>query len=520
MYQAFYSFAALSDGKAGLSKTPSKQTKLVTAFFETNILGIMAHFSDVVDSALHPVSEKRRSLKGVREMISLATSSVSVALPQVRCPDGIPWLILTISQIRACLQSAFQSVDLREDAFSAWALLITKAEEEDVASLLEQTLSLIVQNWPTFSMRAQERAQDLVAYLLKTHSGLIRDSIQMIPSLKSIPVMSKFDTEISRLKAKMDLANHFQAFAMRCQDENAVVVFQALKELVPFLEENQRFVHEAAVSQQPSPVVARLARAILDACVRFTEGYSEILRLCSQCLGLIGCLDPSGIEAVREKKEMLVLCNFELASEAVDFVAFLLESVLVKAFNSATNARAQGFLAYAMQELLQFCGFSEVAASRPRGSQPSTTYSRWMEIPEAIRNTLAPLLSSRYLLVRNAPMPPDLESRPIFSPDLSHGAWLRTFVFDLLRKGKGDNAKMIFSVLSRVIRGHDLSIASFLLPFAALNIILGGTDQEADDVGLELLAVLKSEISDTRQYEAETIKQCSEVSYRVCQCRS
>lgn len=90
MYQAFYSFAALSDGKAGLSKTPSKQTKLVTAFFETHILGIMAHFSDVVDSALHPVSEKRRSLKGVREMISLAGSSVSVALPQVRFPDALP----------------------------------------------------------------------------------------------------------------------------------------------------------------------------------------------------------------------------------------------------------------------------------------------------------------------------------------------------------------------------------------------------------------------------------------------
>ena len=400
---------------------------------------------------------------------------------------------------------------LCDQTFSVWAALLTVVDEAGIESLVDQTFAIIAQNWGSFSEETQLKAHDTVGSLIKTHSSLLRERIDFLPSLASIPLMSKYDGEISRFRSKVELGNHFDTFSRRCADENAAVVAQALKELIPFLETNQRFLHDSAISQKPTRVLSQLTRSVLDACVRFTEDHPAITLLCAQCLGLIGCLDPHRVEAVREKRDILVLSNFEPTNEVIDFTVFLLERILVKVFRSATSAKAQGFLAYVMQELLKFSKFNEIIMHRPRSSESDPTYQRWSEIPESVRSTLTPFLSSRYMVTRIVFA---LQTYPLFSADSNHGNWLRTFVFDLLQRGKGDHAQKIFSVVARIIRGHDLSIASFILPFAALNVIVGGDDQETADVGQELLTVLESEIQEGDHVGAENLKQCSEVSQR------
>ena len=400
---------------------------------------------------------------------------------------------------------------LCDQTFSVWAALLTVVNEVDIESLVDQTFAIIAQNWGSFSEETQLKAHDTVGSLIKTHSSLLRERIDFLPSLASIPLMSKYDSEISRFRLKVELGNHFDTFSRRCADENAAVVAQALKELIPFLETNQRFLHDSAISQKPTRVLSQLTRSILDACVRFTEDHPAITLLCAQCLGLIGCLDPHRVEAVREKRDILVLSNFEAYNEVINFTAFLLE-ILVKVFHSATSAKAQGFLAYVMQELLKFCKFSGMTMHPPRSSQSDPTYQRWSEISESVRNTLTPFLKSKYILKSGVPPIPELQTYPHFSANSNHGNWLRTFVFDLLQRGKGDNAQSIFRALARIIRGHDLSIASFILPFAALNVIVSGDDQETTYVGRELLTVLESEIQEGDYVEAENFTQCSEVS--------
>ncbi|OCK82203.1 hypothetical protein K432DRAFT_473031 [Lepidopterella palustris CBS 459.81] len=502
IHRAIQHLAILAEGKSAHAKTPPKKNKSLVPFFESHVLGIMAHFSDVLDSPLgtHSVSERRRCVGAIGEMINLAKAHVSIALPQ----------------LRACLQSAVEDKQLCDQTFEVWATLLTVVDGEDIGSLIDHMFAIIAQNWSSFSEETQHKAYDTVGILIKTHSSLLRERIDFLPSLASIPLMSKYDGEISRFKSKVELGNHFDTFSQRCCDENAVVVTRALKELVPFLEMNQNFLHDSAISQKPTRVLSQLTRSILDACVRFTEDHSDITVLCAQCLGLIGCLDPHRLEAVREKRDILVLSNFERAVEVIDFSAFLLEQILVKVFHSTTNARAQGFLAYVMQELLKFCGFNEIAAHRPRFSQSTPTYQRWMEIPESVRSTLTPLLSSRYMIKRNKEMEDPLPTYPLFSQDSNHGNWLRTFVFDLLqKKAKGQNAELIFPVLAKIIKGHDLSIANFILPFAVLNVIVGGTDEAIADVGQELLTVLESEIIEGDHVEAENIKHCSENIFQV-----
>lgn len=431
-------------------------------------------------------------------MTTLAKTHVSVALPQ----------------IRTCLQSAMEDDKLRDPAFSAWVALISVAEEEDIDALVDHTFAMIAQHLSSLNPAMRRKAYDMLSNMLKAHDVFFRERIGTLPLLPDVPLLSKHRSEIARLKAAMDPTAMFAAFSRRCEDESAVVVGQALRELVPYLTENQRFIHETSVSQQPDPVVAQLLRSLLDATVRFSEDHSDIVDLCSQCLGLVGCLNPYKVEAARDKQDTLVLSNFERADEIVDFSAVLLPHVLVPAFRSASNAKAQGFLAYAMQEILKACGYGIVATQRTRSSQAnSLSHQRWLEMSESVRSTLTPFLSSRYIFQTNQAQPVK-QTYPIFNTEISHGTWLRTFVYDLLQRGKGENAQRIFPVIARVIRGQDLSIASFMLPFAAANIILGGTDQEARDVGQELLTVLKQEIRGT-VFEAETIRQCSESVFHV-----
>lgn len=188
----------------------------------------------------------------------------------------------------------------------------------------------------------------------------------------------------------------------------------------------------------------------------------------------------------------------------------MLETVLVDAFHSAPTGRTQTYLAYTMQELLKFCGFRAVLY-RAKSSQSGPTYQRWILIPESVRSTLTPFFNTKYVLVHPS-MPADGSIFPIFKPGMSHGTWLRTIVFNLLHKAKGENAQMVFPVLSRVIWGHDISIPTFLLPFVVLNIVVGGGEDDVEAINEEFLSVLSVEVEMTDGSVVEEVKLCSEVS--------
>lgn len=365
-----------------------------------------------------------------------------------------------------------------------------------------------MQHWPNLSPELQQRTYETVADMLRTHSNLIREAVITIPSLASIPLMSKFDSEINRLREHESVEKNLNAFVQRLRDENSAIVLQALREIVPWLDQNQSFIHETAVSEQPKPVVSRVTRALLDVCIKYSAERTDMLDLCAQSLGIIGCLDPNRLEATSSKRQALLLSNFDKAAEVLEWMSILFEDVLVRAFRSVSNARAQGFLAFALQELLRFCNFKEVASARLRASQSSPEYTRWMEMPEHVRNTLTPFLTSRYVVTSNVPAPAP-KVYPIFSHGMGHNTWLRTWAHDMLWRAKGENARNIFNVLARIVRGHDIAIANFVVPYAALNIVLGGTAKELNEIAEELLVILSTESN--VDSEKETLRKCSEV---------
>ena len=410
--------------------------------------------------------------------------------------------------------------DLQEIAFSAWETLLTNLDDEDVELMLESTFSIISQSWRDFGDATQRLAISALQYLLDQRTSLVRNAIVNLPSLSQFSQLAGIEEQLNKLRMPTDVENSFQIFCRRVSHENPGVVAQALVELRAYLQNHQYFLQSSAVSEQPDVVVGLLVRSVLDACVKFNESRHDISQLSAEVLGLIGCLDPNRVEAVREQREMVVVSNFIDPSETTDFVLFMLEEVIVKAFLSSTDTGVQGFLSYVMQVLLEKCDFREVCVPNLQNGHRGHTHPVWLKwkaLPESVQDTLTPFLTSRYVVKELAEIKIEY---PIFRPDSIrsdrlYNTWLKDFVMDLLQKPQNLHAQLIFAPLRRAIKIRDNSAASFLLPYLVLHVVLAGTDQDRKQIGAELLLILQHKVTAESHIRLEDLKMCSEVSMMI-----
>lgn len=264
--------------------------------------------------------------------------------------------------------------------------------EDDIAPLLGQTFSLLLQYWKNLQDDAKETAHKMVKHLFSHHSSMIEKDVATIPSLASVPLLSEFEKVLAQWRIPINIQLRFDILARRCRHENVAVVEQALIELTGFIRDNQEFIHTAAINEQPDKIIPELIRTLLDVTVTFKDSNStsktRVERLCAECLGLIGAVDPNRVETPRGKRDMMVLHNFVKADESVKFVIFMLEERLVKAFLSATDTKAQGFLSWAMQELLKFIDVTGSVFQRTRGStQNSIMEGKWASFSQVAQDT-------------------------------------------------------------------------------------------------------------------------------------
>lgn len=389
-------------------------------------------------------------------------------------------------------------------------------EDEDVETMLESTFSIIIQHWQTFDQATQIRAEGTLQYLYKSRGRLLRNMIVSLPSLSVFPKLADVERKIGSLRTPTDVGNGFQIFCRRLAHEDPGVVAQSLVELKAYLQVNQSFLQASAVSEQPDVVVGQLVRSVLDTCVKYNEWQNEIAVLSAECLGLIGCLDPNRVESVKERREMVVVSNFHDQKESTEFVLHILEEAIVPAFLSAKDPSLQGFLAYVMQELLERCNFKSVVGGvlkNGEGQVAPSLYLRWLCLPVGVQETLTPFLTSMYSL---APMDMPKYEYPIFRPETMpphklYNAWLRGFTLDLLQKPFHLCTELIFPPLCRAIRIKDVSVASFILPYLVLHVIIDGTDKHREEIGSELLSILEYDVSLDASIRREDMKSCIEV---------
>lgn len=97
---------------------------------------------------------------------------------------------------------------------------------DEVLTLIEPTFAIIVHHWDMFTLNSQTQAYQMISQLLKTQASSIRDVVHTLPSLASIPLMSKFEEEIGKLKHQMATKHQLQALIQRLD----MRTLQSLKE--------------------------------------------------------------------------------------------------------------------------------------------------------------------------------------------------------------------------------------------------------------------------------------------------
>lgn len=423
--------------------------------------------------------------------------------------------ILILLQISVCLLSALSVDELRSAAFTCWFSMLTNLEEEDVEALIETTFFIIGEYWSSFDSDTREKSKSLLRFLLTDHGNILDNTVDKLPSLSHISELSDFWKKLDTRRTPLDTRNAFSVFIQRILHENSGVVQKGLLELSNYLHQHQGYLQISAISEQPDPVVTELSRVLFDCASKYNTRNPDVSRLCAECIGLMGCLDSNRLETVRGQREFIVSSNFEDAVETTNFVAFLLEEVLVKSFVSTTDVNLQGFLSYVMQELLERCDFKEAVANGQHGNQKEQgerIYRKWLSMPESVRDVLVPFLTSRYKL---APMPRTSTDYPILRAGRPYPNWLRQFTLDLLHRGQNVFSDIIFEPLCRAIRVKDLSVATFLLPYLVVHITLGSksSSKDKDAVWNELLIILQQDVPENASYrEREDKKLFCEVN--------
>ncbi|CRK27237.1 hypothetical protein BN1723_003426 [Verticillium longisporum] len=489
-------------------RSKKHSANIIGRFLESYMLGSISRLVDVINDRMlsaPPVEEQLQCLRAMEEMIRLCKAYVRGARPQ----------------ITACLLSALERDHLRKAALSCWVALLTHLEEEDIEVLLEPTIFIIKFYWRQYDDSCRAMAVELIHQVLKDFPDVVDRTIKVLPTLKDIPELSGIEAKLSSLRPSLDPRGAFVVFAERLSHQNSGVVLLALEELVEYLKDNQGYLHSSAISEQPDTVVTTLLRSLLDCAAKVGTSDIVVAGACTQCIGLIGCLDSNRIETTRESKSMAVLRNFEDSQETTDFVLFILEEVLVKAFLSTTDTRLQGFLSFAMQDLMQKVDLQSALASSTkipnstRSAEGNSVYRKWIALPESVREVLSPFLTSRYLLAP-AKIPP--AEYPIFQPGKSYVQWVRAFVLDLLQRPLNEHARLVFEPLSRLIRVKDVSVAEFLLPYLVIHVIVANksTQSERDRVTNELVNILRHQIRDDATYaERDDMKLYCEAVFRV-----
>ena len=492
IYQALQLLAQLVARPRG-HLSGSRRSDSMGTFLENNVLAILTHFTVLLNDleAKEPKVEKRRCLAALGEVVKLGKGRIVRALPQI-C---------------ACLRSGLDEPDLCDAAFNSWAAIIKSLRKDDLAPLIDQTFALIMRAWDMLDISSQQLAYETVADLLKKHSDLIREHSNTIPSMASIPAMTDLETEIAHLKSQADERHQLIAYVQRLSDENIAVIERALVELAPLLQQKQDLLQRSILREQPDEFIAELTRALLDCCVKFNSS-NEVTRLCGQCLGSIGCLDASKIDNIKDRQTMVVLANFGKADEVIEWIFFFLQHVLVKAFLSANTTRAQGFLGWAMQQFLKSC--EQETSPNADGNLASRL---WSELPTSVQDVLTPFTTSKYQVLEVRA--PEKSRYPLFTPGTRHRDWLRTITLDFLHRGTGENVEIVFPISCRIIHGQDTSIPAFLLPYAVVNLVVSGIEQDSQDIVAEIHSILTQALDGHDRRVQDDIKLCSQTVFEV-----
>ncbi|CCO31653.1 ataxia telangiectasia and Rad3 related [Rhizoctonia solani AG-1 IB] len=377
--------------------------------------------------------------------------------------------------------------ELSEATLSTWHSFIETLLIVDAVSLLGVTTATIVRHWNDITPKAKEWAIKILEYLIVNNGRDIRQHIDSVVSFSPVDDLRRYNKPIKQLRTSSK--DHLEVLLARCRNENMNVAVQSVEELKAYLLKHRATIEGYMVGDVFSPWLGRTMKVLFEAACREGDGCEALHKIAYECIGMVGALDPDRLDIQHGGQDQMVMHNFENEEETVWFILNLISDVLVSAFRSTTDLKYQRHLAYAIQELLKQCGFTNSLVKTGSQSVPTKIRTRWKNLSPEVIETVGPLLEGRFTIQSKPPIIPQF---PIYSHSPTYREWIQTWTAYLISCVKNVNAAKIFEVFRPTIRNQDVRVAKQILPH--LIIAISQSEEDFSHITQELVTVLRDQI--------------------------
>ena len=381
----------------------------------------------------------------------------------------------------------------------------------DIGPFVGRTTAALVANWKTFTPPEILLAMGIIDDIAGNAPHLSAYFDEIV-GMDNIPELRSSASRLTDYRRTWDLRTQLDKLLERTRSKNAAVATTSMSELRALLRRHQSSISQLSQGDTFDAIIGRMMSSLISASSR--DGDCQELRdLSHECMGILGALDPDRFVAEPAASGMTIMSNFADQDESIDFAIHLIRDLLVDAFRATNDTKHQNHLAFAIQELLKFCGFT------PKVLQPSLVplklRAKWQMLPKDQLETLTPLLESRFSLndtsIRAFP-------HPIYPAAPTYREWVQMWTSDLvgrvIRTKASDRAtvdsQLIFGVCRGVLRNQDVTVAHHLLPHLVLNVLLTGDHASKDEICQEINTVLQDQVNslggqDKRMLSAQVI---------------
>ncbi|KAI9332338.1 hypothetical protein BDR26DRAFT_645605 [Obelidium mucronatum] len=448
-------------------------------------------------------------LSYVNQSLTDQTGRVSLA-EQVKIVNGLIELmklvgkriISLIPQIITTLQTALAIESIRSVALNGWEVFVEILGPQHIGSILNQVVGILMRGWKDCSESESKLVIKVIESIVVRHSNVLKNYFNELPEFPRRSEFAAINAAVDPHR-NLDITGKLKRLLKAISHDNSVVVESALIELKLLLKKEQAFLHSEILSESVNDAISETVSALLETLKRYNGTRTDIQIVCCESLGVLGAPDPARLQVTINSTMDVSLDSFDSKDATDVFVCIFIEKQLAPAFRSATNPQSQAHLAFAIQELLLFCGFTvefqeiksrfetgTIASGLSGGKEKLVKY--WQNFPRPVLDVIRPLLSTKYSIEAK---PPRQLSLPIYRTANGFKEWLQFWVVDLMGKATGKYANRILSVCTKVVESENISIALYLLPRLVLNVLTGGSPIHSKELLLEFSSVLNDAVA-------------------------
>jgi serine/threonine-protein kinase ATR len=468
----------------------------VGIFLQPHILGVITTLNEDLHGARRKMTleGKRRVLRALRNLIEVMGDALAPTTPQ----------------LIASLQSSLTMPGLAEESLITWCTFMDKLRYSNSGPFVGRTTAAVVANWHLFSATERRQAVKLV-------QEIANNAVQLKAHLDDVVDMSGIDDLKAQSKTLMEARSDrsfdglVETLLERTSSGNTAVATTALREFQSLLATHERQFGRLVQGDSFNLLATKIVRGLM---VATQEEDSTVRSLAAACLGRLGLLDNDRLAKMVDSGARIMLHNFRNEEEVADFACMFIRDVLVDSYKITNDIKYQGFLAYAMQELLRMCGFRTEIIDQPNRFD-TKVQDRWKRLPKYQVEALSPLLHTRFKMSTEGAA--RVLEMPYYRYASTYREWVQNWSIMLLQRicdftpdDAPGHARQIFGVLRGVLRNQDVSVALYVLPHMVLHVLLSGDEHDRLAVAHEINTVLKDQVNtsgpaDKRALSAQVI---------------